>query len=460
MASSESTTAPPLEVAQIQGYSEATPEPMAVTSTSSIPIFNNMANEGNPFEKEFLVAQKRDSRMSTFGNMRAKEQGNWFGRASSGGMTGPRRSKFIEGNMDDDSPSSLHGSMDAVATARMPEGKSCSNITGKRRMKLGVPQSEERLSTKLTPTPSEILKTKSANQSLKKVERVASPVPMPGPRGLWQRTKLWVKRTPKRICKVVPGLKNKGTAPIERISQVAMVRIEDETEEKRDSSPLSRSSSHEEEDHPASLTGEETQTRRNQVDDFLDILGMKDTIDPHKRQELMKKAYEPPVEPRVLTPDEQEEVMESFRARFEPKKSRPVYSGRTAQSSRYYSILDLSEEAMAERERLWEKQKGLRASASTQRAPISNETGTVAQTNDAEEKGPVRSSSEISKESKERRAKEMRPERRQSRPDRQKSFRSATPQGRDPRANLWSKVDQGRRKQKNGGTWKMKWRGI
>lgn len=335
-----------------------------------------------------------------------------------------------------------------IPTLLVPDAAALDDTRERRR--LHVPRIEDLTRTKTTPTPSEIYKTKSEELSLKRVH--AWPPPTPGPESLWHRTKLRVKGAPKKIRKVMAGkIKwDKGIGHGKVI--VPIVNIEDETEHKTEERRISKSrprlntSSQERRRgrsptlrpnatnaNHTSIPQEEIQERQRLLDEFSEILGLKDVLGPAEHEGIMRKAFGNPDE---ILSNPGYTVPEHLMARAEE-----------ALASRFDGAGVVEEQT----ERL-----------------ASNQTAATNQPNTSQKSQPncptSRPSSEIPGESLKNKSTEMTPAQIESRPRcRSKEtvrYRPATPL--DDKPKLWHKENQGtgKRRPKDRGTWNAKWRGF
>lgn len=344
------------------------------------------------------------------------------------------------------SSSASPASETTIPTLLMPDIAALDATKEKR--KLHMPQIEDLMRTKTTPTPSEIHKTKSGKMSLTRQQRRPSPPPTPGPESLWHRTKLWVKDAPKKIRKVMVGKrkKDKGMGhgkvivPIVQVEEIPAERKRSKSrprlnassqERRRGRSPTPRpnatNASH------SSIPREEIQERERLLDEFSNILGLKDVLGPAERGEIMRKAFGDP-----------DEIL-----------SNPSYA--------------VSEQRLARAEEALASRFDGAGFVEEQMLPLtSNQTTATNQPNASQKSQPnhltSRPSSEIPDESFQKKSTEMTPAQKEGRPQRRSKetirYRPATPVADKPK--LWHEENQGtgKRRPKDRGTWKAKWRGF
>lgn len=297
---------------------------MTMTSTTTpIPTFDYMFHDAeDSSEDEVLVPERRDSKFLRFGELRGKERGNWFGGTSmkgSGcfvdddGVAG----RFVEGGADGDGDgggdaASLNGSMVAVATAS--EVLTTRPATERTKGIMTVPLSQHLMGMKATPTPSEIGKTKSAGQSLRRVEARTVMPPTPRVTSRWHRAKLWFKGTPKRIRDAFARGEEGEVRWVDTSMTASSGSVDEGDEEARGRSRVSR---HE----------EELSKMRKKATDSLRSVGSEDATDPEKQEEIAQNPHEASVnsdaQTLTTTPNDlsQEHQHISFATRSSPKLS-------------------------------------------------------------------------------------------------------------------------------------------
>ncbi|TID18497.1 hypothetical protein E6O75_ATG06573 [Venturia nashicola] len=178
MASSEHTATTPVdarnslvESPRDTEISDTTLAPTTMTSDPPIPSFNYMfEGEEESSDDELPDPTKCDSKFLRFEDLRVKERGNYFEasftQAMHGSLVDDARiaCEFLQRETDAEA-ASLHSSMTAGIALASTSIVHLPAATREERV-LGAPVIGYSWSTKTTPTPSEIAKTKSAGQSL------------------------------------------------------------------------------------------------------------------------------------------------------------------------------------------------------------------------------------------------------------------------------------------------------